>query len=430
MKNFLSTISIITELIAWRYLISSFVGSFSLTKKEIQKIQIIAIAMILSLSVFNLSDWQFIPELLFVMVLLIQVKPKGFKQKLKNVSLLILWLSLPGFLGIYFCSINRIGVNSTQQSNILNILNFFMNIGIIFLVKKEKIAYQKIRLSKIDVFFTCLVNLIVFLTIFSIASEDGIAFFLSGDGRFWILNLLGIALGMLVIFLYLTIWNNATAKYYQEINNEKETFILNQMTYFKMYKDAQKDIRSFRHDFNQHLGRLNQLVKEEQANSFVTYLKELDNSWQDVGESLYQTGDESLDAILNLKIPLFRDKKIKLIERGSLTKDLILSPYDSTIIFANAFDNAIEAVGRLDEEERTIVLSIQNSDNFNMITVSNPLGNKREKKSRKDELFHGFGLMNIKATVEKYKGTLEINDTNKTFKLTIILPKIPLGDKN
>lgn len=429
MNNVLPTLLIIVELMAWPYLIRWFIGMSAIPQKYLRWMQLLTSLIILVLFAMGQPNLQFIAEMMYAGILLFFVKPKGFVRKVKQVVYLVLWLLLPGFLVIYFCSINGIFFESQRETVISNISYLIIYFVIFLVIKKRKVEQLKIAVTKLDALFTWIVFIILNLLNFSIIAEDSPIISLQTIGSKWILNLLGVALTFLVLFLYLTIWRNSTTKYYQAVSESKEKYIKNQITYFKMYKATQNDIRSFRHDFNRHLATLNQLAKAEKLAEILSYLDEIDESWRETGERLYQTGDEVLDSILNLKVIAIREKEIDIIKDGVLAQPFILSPYELTIVFANALDNAIAAVSLLDREQRKIFFTIKNSENFSVITIANPIASKTTKAVTKDKRFHGFGLTNIKNIIKKYKGTMEVIVSDKNFKLTIILPKVLLVNK-
>ena len=58
---------------------------------------------------------------------------------------------------------------------------------------------------------------------------------------------------------------------------------------------------------------------------------------------------------------------------------------------------------------------------LSIIIVNSSLAEKDLKTSKKDKVNHGYGLVNIKKTVEKYNGNLKIEQAHESFKVDIIL---------
>ena len=109
-----------------------------------------------------------------------------------------------------------------------------------------------------------------------------------------------------------------------------------------------------------------------------------------------------------------------------------LSALDTCTILANILDNAIEAVEKLDEDKKHIELTFKRNENYMIITETNQTLNEVDIRdniiitTKKDKANHGFGLINIKETAEKYGGECYLTSykekENYYFKLEIILP--------
>ena len=96
------------------------------------------------------------------------------------------------------------------------------------------------------------------------------------------------------------------------------------------------------------------------------------------------------------------------------------------IIIGNLFDNAIEAVKGLPDEQRQIDFSIQNPNGIFRIEITNPYEGERRKvehhyltTKKENTEMHGLGLMSVQKIVEKYDGLIEINDVDSLFKVDV-----------
>jgi sensor histidine kinase regulating citrate/malate metabolism len=92
-----------------------------------------------------------------------------------------------------------------------------------------------------------------------------------------------------------------------------------------------------------------------------------------------------------------------------------------------SLSNAVEAVSKLDNINKQINLEIRNLEDNIVIKVSNPVAKKvlidgnKVNTSKSDKKSHGFGLENIKKTVEKYNGSFELNCNENEFKIVLIV---------
>ncbi|MEG2601681.1 MAG: ATP-binding protein, partial [Carnobacterium sp.] len=116
--------------------------------------------------------------------------------------------------------------------------------------------------------------------------------------------------------------------------------------------------------------------------------------------------------------------------------DLVVKPLnikeikdiDLAILFGNAFDNALEAVSPLPEDQKKICLSMHFKKNYLFITLKNNQNNHYHFHSdysypttKENKKNHGFGLKNMEQVVSKYDGQLKIKNEKETFTLVLVL---------
>lgn len=106
---------------------------------------------------------------------------------------------------------------------------------------------------------------------------------------------------------------------------------------------------------------------------------------------------------------------------------------DVCAVFANAFDNAIEACEKLPQEDRYIHLTIKATEQFWFLTMTNPVKEKVNTKrlfqriggytSKADNKQHGIGTYNMKRVVESHGGLVKATCQEHQFTLEIVLDK-------
>ena len=137
-----------------------------------------------------------------------------------------------------------------------------------------------------------------------------------------------------------------------------------------------------------------------------------------------------LDIIVSMKADRMEETGIAFTLDGVADGGLKIRPMDMCSIFANALDNAIEAASSC--QSPSISLNIRRTDRFFIIKISNSTSSKVDTgklmastgyTSKADKEHHGFGLMNIRRSVEDYNGVLKAESTDDTFTLSIMMPR-------
>ena len=180
------------------------------------------------------------------------------------------------------------------------------------------------------------------------------------------------------------------------------------------------------HDLKHQIAVLRAEIGAEQK------LDSLDQIERDIRayESQSQTENKVLDAILTSKSAYCLEHGILLtcVADGSALD--FLSVVEISALFGNALDNAIEGVGRLtDPEQRLIHLSVTQQKGFLRVKVENRcvdglvVGEELPKTTKEDRGLHGYGLKSIRATAEKYGGSVTLRAENGWFTLGILIPR-------
>lgn len=213
------------------------------------------------------------------------------------------------------------------------------------------------------------------------------------------------------------------ADVYEKILLKKEN-----QYYERQLKNMEQSIsawKSIHHDLKNHFIVLKGMLdwgEEEQAKTYLDefIMNELENKRE------VRSGNTAIDSILNYKILEAEQHTITFDLEIQIPEQLPVSPKDMSVILGNAIDNAIEAVEKT--EEKYICLLLQYTKGRLLIQISNPyagelkMGASGEYLTGKTEKeYHGFGLKNIRDTVEKYGGVMDINAKDRKFTLTILL---------
>ena len=188
---------------------------------------------------------------------------------------------------------------------------------------------------------------------------------------------------------------------------------------------AQEKLRYVYHDLKNHMICMKSYDTKEEIISYINNLEFQINDF----ENLRNTGNKTLDIILNDKIHLCKKYNIEFEDSINISKLNFIKENDICAIFANALDNAIEACININDEiEKRIEVKATYINGFAVIKFINTKINDikftgdRIKTSKEDNKIHGIGLASIKYIVNKYDGEVVVNYSENEFILKIMIP--------
>ena len=181
------------------------------------------------------------------------------------------------------------------------------------------------------------------------------------------------------------------------------------------------DMRTFRHDYVNHLGSILALIDGGCTEDAKEYIEKLTNSARS-SSTEFHTGNRLADAILADKS--YSCKDFADIEFDGCISDKIDNA-DMCIILANALDNAVEACRKCTGRS-VIRINASLRQGYWIMTMKNPTSVSADyegipQTSKEDTLNHGLGLHSIERTVKKYDGTMKVKNENMVFELSMAL---------
>lgn len=244
----------------------------------------------------------------------------------------------------------------------------------------------------------------------------------------FIVTMLIFSLGLPVYIL-----QNRVSSYYKDRQDYQETIIQAELSYFQQYKEQQRETRRFHHDIRNHLLSLRMMLEQNKEGEVKEYLDSLLSNVSALSPEI-ATGDEMLDCILSVKAALMKQAGIAFSLDGLLEHELSWKPIDLCAVFANAMDNAIEACRKIPEEqERKIQFRIRKTEQYYCIEIRNTIcGGEDHCKllysdvpisSKPNQNLHGFGMQNMKQTIEKYGGFLQMDYQEHQVTVSLMIPR-------
>ncbi len=235
----------------------------------------------------------------------------------------------------------------------------------------------------------------------------------------------------LVLFLlvinianYVLLENVLKAETLEQKSKHLEKQITYQRQKYMQLGEAYRNIRSFMHDAKKHLFYIEQCVNEKNYERIIPYSKE---TIADL-ESRYctvNTGNLVIDAFISNFILQTARHGIELTTSLKLNcNEIPIDDYHLTIILGNLLDNALNAC--LQQFGGRINIKIQTIENTFTIYITNtyiiPPSEKQPDNIEEIDFIHGYGLKNVKDSVEECGGIILMNYENSIYSVTIIFP--------
>lgn len=200
-----------------------------------------------------------------------------------------------------------------------------------------------------------------------------------------------------------------------------------QKKHFEELTENQRRINKAIHDTKNQLLAILGYIENSQNSIAIENLNSLCNNISG-RQNFINTGNIAVDSLLNAKINRINGLNITLETSIFLEQNNQIEEIDLCVILGNLLDNAMEACESIPlAVERKIKLKIVQVDEYLSIEIRNSTFDKVEFNkgkiftTKKDKLFHGFGLESIKEMVEKYNGHINYEQEEKTFTVRILL---------
>lgn len=186
---------------------------------------------------------------------------------------------------------------------------------------------------------------------------------------------------------------------------------------------TQKQIKKFKHDFNNYTIGLQAYIDDHDFQGANEYINNLKGTFT-TGEDIVETGNTALDTILSTKIATAKSKGIAVDTKIQIPEKISIDPIDICIIFGNSLDNAIEACERSHLTDKKIGITILCKDEAVFCKVINTALESKNSllhTSKSDRKNHGFGLENISTALSKYNAVPSIERTDTEFILKFVI---------
>lgn len=187
-------------------------------------------------------------------------------------------------------------------------------------------------------------------------------------------------------------------------------------------QQSQLRIRCLKHDMDNHLLRLKDLIEKEKYAEALEYLETVKSSTA-ADKKLIDSGNDLIDSMLNYKLARLHDnieQKYDIV----VPKDLSFTEFDLNVIIGNLADNVLEALDQLPADEpKKLEISIRYKQGYLKVYFGNTFdGIMPEDGSRKrDHENHGLGLKSVERIVHKYGGDMRAKVSDNWYEISLIM---------
>lgn len=235
------------------------------------------------------------------------------------------------------------------------------------------------------------------------------------------------ACSLVAIFAILGFLTGLSWKY-QELKKENQILAIREKLEVENLADMQsmlEDKRIQLHDMRHHIIILKEYMATKNYDATELYLNELLEGYLEVREEKW-TRIRSLDMLLCEKKDEAEKVGIKFQIKTDVLKILPFSDSETSVLFGNLLDNAIEACGKIKNSDKEIIVEITQKKDFLFISIDNTIGSlpkvKRGKliSDKSDKESHGYGLKSVERIVRKYHGTFEYEILEKRLVINMV----------
>ncbi|MCL2457156.1 MAG: GHKL domain-containing protein [Defluviitaleaceae bacterium] len=318
------------------------------------------------------------------------------------------------------------------------ILNLMINFFALFLITMNYETEWKRKISTALIIYVAMIITDVVLStatrtsLFSLSQQNGFVFVhIVFMGLLMYLSALLAnhfkSVGMMASHIH----NSSSEAYTEKL---RANFISKEREYFfnqcELMRESVDEMKSFHHDTIKHLSAISGFVKREEYEDSLEYIETLIGKVVMVDYS--DTGNTAFDSIINYKLRNAKAIGVALEVSVSVPQKLQMDVSDIVSIVGNLLDNAMEAL--VGTEEKNLTLNIQYKKGGVHIFVKNSHGEKNLRNEKgiivttKKGTAHGYGLKNVRKSIEKYNGDLEITSDETTFTVEAFLYVAPFSN--
>ena len=199
--------------------------------------------------------------------------------------------------------------------------------------------------------------------------------------------------------------------------------------YYQLLIQQDESQKILIHDIKKHLQSISDLNEQGEQVKVSHYIDRIIHS-SDLQGSVQVCDNVSLNALLCRYIQICKEQNIDFrvdVRRGLLSD---MTYHDLTALFSNLLDNAVESASQVPDSYIDLSITWQEEASLTVLSLINscledPFSGKTGRliSSKKDSLWHGYGIRSIERVVNDYHGDMQMyyNDERAEFHTIITL---------
>jgi len=312
-----------------------------------------------------------------------------------------------------------------RESDVIYIVNILASQFLILIMLKFVLVSMKSKNKNLDRKSQIIIILLMLPAVFTILFMGKVMEEYGEKGNIRVLMLAVFVCIISIIAFYLTERQMKLKEYELEIRELENQYRLQVQNYENLREQTRAANRHI-HDIKNFTLAIGSYLEQGKVDEAQKKLKEYTESISAVAKN--SCGNRTVDALLTAK-----KKEIDEVCAGyhvSVVLNELIDKYeiDFCILIGNAIDNAIEESRRIENRlDRYIEIRIMPNAGGMSVFVRNKTDSylkARGKTVKGGDLFHGFGIENMKTICEKHNGDFIILEHDGLFDLSIFLPNI------
>ena len=190
-------------------------------------------------------------------------------------------------------------------------------------------------------------------------------------------------------------------------------------------QDREQKISRLKHDINNKNMLIKSLIQSNQIDKALNLIDVSNDEVTDITTTVF-TGNIVIDSVINNKKNLAHSKGVDFKVIANTFQLSNNAAFEISGILYNALDNAIENISK---DNKQIKVYLDKNEQFFILRIINTVDNKvlednpELSTSKNNQIYHGFGIPNMKAIIRKHNGELLFTQKSNEFECKAVLPQ-------